>query len=98
MNKRDIEIRIGENLKELREGKGITQEVLSARLQVLGCDMSRSTLAKIEVGHRHIYLDEIIHLKTALGIEYDQMFDISERKQEEKEDGEDEKEDEEKQP
>lgn len=39
--------------------KKITQEQLSAKLQVNGCDITRSALAKIEVGQRHLYVDEL---------------------------------------
>ena len=58
MNK-DYEKRIGERLRLLREERKLTQEEVSARLQILGCDITRSALAKIEVGQRHIYADEI---------------------------------------
>ncbi len=74
-----IEKRVGENLRHLRERAGITQELLSTKLQVKGCDITRSALAKIEVGQRHIYLDEIVYLKEVLEIEYDELFDMSER-------------------
>ena len=47
---------------------------LSARLQVAGCDLTRSALAKIEVGQRHLYPDEIKALKTALGVGYEELF------------------------
>lgn len=42
--------RMGRHLAKLRQDKGLTQEQLAARLQVQGCDLTRSALAKIEVG------------------------------------------------
>ena len=55
----------------------ITQEELSAKLQVRGCDdITRSALAKIEVGQRHIYPDEIRHFKEILNVEYDDLFNV----------------------
>lgn len=75
MNK-DIESAIGANIRKLREKANITQEQLSARLQVNGCDITRSALAKIEVGQRHLYPDEIILLKKLLNISYDDIFEI----------------------
>lgn len=45
--------RMGRHLAKLRQDKGLTQEQLAARLQVQGCDLTRSALAKIEVGQRH---------------------------------------------
>ena len=50
--------------------------MLSARLQTMGCDITRSALAKIEVGQRHLYPDEIILLKAILKVSYDDIFDI----------------------
>ena len=66
--------RMGRHLSELRQEKGLTQEQLAARLQVQGCDLTRSALAKIEVGQRHLYPDEIKALTIALGIDYEQIF------------------------
>ena len=76
MNK-NIEAKVGSNIRSLREKRGMTQEVLSARLQVLGCDITRSAIAKIEVGQRHLYPDEIILIKQILGVSYDEIFDLS---------------------
>ena len=44
--------RVGTHLSWLRKQKKLTQEQLAARMQLLGCDMTRSALAKIEVGQR----------------------------------------------
>ncbi len=75
MNAR-IEKKIGQNIRRLRENAGLSQEMLSARLQVNGCDITRSALAKIEVGQRHLYPDEVILLKKLLKVSYDEIFDI----------------------
>ena len=66
--------RMGRHLAKLRQDKGLTQEQLAARLQVQGCDLTRSALAKIEVGQRHLYPDEIKALSVVLGISYEQIF------------------------
>lgn len=75
MNK-SIEKTIGNNIKNLRENAGITQEQLSARLQVNGCDITRSALAKIEVGQRHLYPDEILLIKQLLKVSFDDILDV----------------------
>lgn len=75
MNK-SIEAHIGNNIRLLREKAGITQEQLAARLQVNGCDITRSALAKIEVGQRHLYPDEILLLKKLLKVSYEDIFNI----------------------
>lgn len=66
--------RMGRHLAKLRQDKGLTQEQLAARLQVQGCDLTRSALAKIEVGQRHLYPDEIKALSVVLDISYEQIF------------------------
>ena len=66
--------RMGRHLAQLRQDAGLTQEQLTARLQVQGCDLTRSALAKIEVGQRHLYPDEIKALTIALSIGYEQLF------------------------
>ncbi len=65
---------IGRNISVLRQSRGWTQEQLSAKLQTVGCDITRSALAKIEVGQRHLYPDELKALKTVLGIRYEELF------------------------
>lgn len=71
-----VEKKIGYNLRKLREKAGVTQEYIATKLQLLGCDITRSAIAKIEVGQRHLYPDEIILLKQILGVEYNDIFDI----------------------
>jgi len=53
----------------------MTQEQLSAQLQTNGCDMTRSALAKIEVGQRHIYPDELRLFKQLLRVSYEDLLD-----------------------
>lgn len=72
----DTEKKIGENIKKLRISAGLTQDMLSAKLQLEGCDITRSALAKIEVGQRHLYPDEIILLKNILGTSFEEIFKI----------------------
>ena len=55
--------RMGRHLAKLRQDKGLTQEQLAARLQVQGCDLTRSA-----------YPDEIKALSVVLGISYEQIF------------------------
>ena len=71
-----IEKRIGSNIRSLRERAGLTQEQVAAKLQINGCDITRSAVAKIEVGQRHLYPDEIILLKNILSATYDEIFNL----------------------
>ena len=49
---------------------------VATELQVDGCDITRSAVAKIEVGQRHLYPDEIIFLKEILGTSYEEIFEL----------------------
>jgi len=75
----NVEKQIGRNLGRLREKAGLTQDMLAARLQTRGCDITRSALAKIEVGQRHIYADELPFFKAALGATWDEIFASTEQ-------------------
>jgi len=71
------EIKIGKNLRKIRIAKGKTQDYLAAKLQLNGCDLTRSAIAKIEAGQRHLYPDEIILISKILGVTCDEILDIT---------------------
>ena len=68
------EMEFGKNIRRLRKKKKLTQDQLAAQLQINGCDITRSALAKIEVGQRHLYPDEILLLKELLDVDFKDMF------------------------
>ncbi len=70
----EIEKKVGQNIRKLREQIGMTQEQLAAKLQLSGCDITRSAVAKIEVGQRHLYPDEIILIRKILRTQYEDIF------------------------
>lgn len=70
----EFERRVGQNIRELRKKSNLTQDELSAKLQLRGCDITRSALAKIEAGQRHLYPDEIALIKQILNTTYDDIF------------------------
>ena len=69
------ELQVGQQIRIFREALHLTQEQVSAQLQVRGCDITRSALAKIEVGQRHIYLDELKLLKEILKVDYADLLE-----------------------
>ena len=70
----DYEKALGQNIRRLRMQRKLSQEQVAAQLQVRGCDVTRSALAKIEVGQRHIYPDELMQLRAILGVSYEDLF------------------------
>ena len=72
----NMERKIGANIRRLRGKANMTLDQLAAKLQLEGCDITRSAIAKIEVGQRHIYPDEILLIKKILDVTYDDIFQI----------------------
>ena len=70
----EYEKALGQNIRRLRMERKLSQEQVAAQLQVRGCDVTRSALAKVEVGQRHIYPDELMHLRDILDVSYDELF------------------------
>ena len=65
---------MGANIRHFRESRQYTQEAFAAKLQCHGCDISRSTLAKIEAGIRHLSVDEIETIRMLLTMDYADFF------------------------
>ena len=65
---------IGPKVREIREQNGLTQEQLAAKCQVLGFDLTRGTLAKIESRVRAVSDHEIPFLAKALGSAVEALF------------------------
>lgn len=70
----EYEKALGQNIRQWRLKRGLSQDQLAARLQIKGCDITRSAMAKIEVGQRHIYPDEMKALREVLDISYEDLF------------------------
>jgi transcriptional regulator with XRE-family HTH domain len=70
----DYEKTVGGNIRKIRESRKMTQEKLAILLQLAGCDITRSAIAKIEVGQRHLYPDEIKLIKEIFNTTFDDIF------------------------
>ena len=65
---------IGDNLRRLRDAKGISQEKLCAMLQLRGCDIGRSTYDKYDRGELNVKVSVLIQLKDFYGCSFDDFF------------------------
>lgn len=65
---------VGQKIRELRHKHGLSGEQLAARLQLNGCNISQTTISKIELGNRHIYPAEIKALCSVFGITCDELL------------------------
>ena len=66
--------RVGKRIRSVRMQEKLSQEQLATKAQLLGCDLTRSALAKIECGQRSIYPDELKALHLALNVPYDTLL------------------------
>ena len=64
----------GKNIKELRKNKKITQDELCARMQVMGYQISRSDISKLENGKRFISDIEILGFSKVLKVPITDLF------------------------
>ncbi|RDY27003.1 XRE family transcriptional regulator [Romboutsia weinsteinii] len=66
---------IGENLKKVRIREGLSQEQLIAQLNLLGLDLDRTSLSRIENYNREVYDYELVYLSKALNINITDLYD-----------------------
>ena len=65
---------IGGKVRGYRLKNGWTQTELAARMQVVGCDLSREIIARIESGFRQTSVFEIDKFVEVSGITYNDLF------------------------
>lgn len=66
---------IGGNIQNIRIEKNMTQQEVVEQLQLMGSNMSRSTLANIECGRRNIKVSDLKLLKDFFNVDYARFFD-----------------------
>ena len=74
------DIRIGDNIRQIRKERGIGQTDLIRLLQLEGCDMTRECLVKIERCPQHIQASQLQTIKRVLNTTYDELIDGTVRK------------------
>lgn len=79
--KQDSYIPIGENIRRIRKSKKRGQTELVRQLQLLGVEMTRETLVKIERGIQHPQAQQLQGIRDILETSYDDL--LAPRKEEE---------------
>ena len=69
---------IGPQIKHLRKQSCLTQEELTARCNLIGWNITRSTLAKIESQVRRVSDSEVALMAEALKVEIAELYEGSE--------------------
>jgi transcriptional regulator with XRE-family HTH domain len=67
---------VGPQVRKLRYEKGLTQELFAARCSVLGLQLSRATLSKIEAQLRCVSDSELMLLAEALRVNVSALLPV----------------------
>ena len=62
---------IGKNIRKLRVASHLTQDEVTAKMQLMGCEISRSIYSQIEGGTYNIRVVELAALKIIFGVDYE---------------------------
>ncbi len=65
---------IGANIKRIRKEKKIKQVEMVRDLQLMGINITRESLVKIERGIQHIYASQLKAIKNVLDTTYDELL------------------------
>ena len=65
---------IGRLLSEKRKKKGFSQRGLADRLQVIGLDVDKNAIQRIECGKRFVMDIELVFICKALGVDPNEML------------------------
>ena len=74
-NKIKQDISIGNNLHILRIRAGLSQEQVSAQLQLRGLNVSREIISQMELGKYSIRVSVLLALKEIYQAEFNEFFD-----------------------
>ena len=66
---------IGERLKLLRQNKNLSQRGLARELQLIGIDMDKNIITRIETNKRYVTDFELQALKQIFNVSYDYLID-----------------------
>jgi transcriptional regulator with XRE-family HTH domain len=72
--KQDGQINIGANIRAIRKARGMGQTQLALKLQLLGVDITRETLVKIERGIQHVQASQLRGIRDVLKTSYDELL------------------------
>lgn len=66
---------LGQTIRALRIAAHLTQDQVTAKMQLAGCEISRSVYAQMECGDYNIRVCELVALKRIFNVEYDAFFE-----------------------
>ena len=69
------DFRIGPNIRKYRLQSHMTQEQVTAKMQLMGINISRSMYSQIEGGTYNIRVSELAAMKEIFNINYESFFE-----------------------
>lgn len=70
---------IGKRLRKLRADKNLSQRDLARELQLIGIDMDKNVITRIETDKRYVTDFELQALKEIFNVSYDYLIDGKEK-------------------
>ncbi|MBR1470411.1 MAG: helix-turn-helix transcriptional regulator [Lachnospiraceae bacterium] len=71
------DLSLGKQIRYLRKKQHLTQEEVTVRMQLQGCDISRSIYSQIECGTYSIRVSELFALAEIFKCDINAIFDFS---------------------
>jgi transcriptional regulator with XRE-family HTH domain len=71
MNEFQLFIKVGQNIREIRESKNISQQELASR-----CNFEKSNLSRIEAGRTNITLKTLLIISESLAVSVKELLDV----------------------
>ena len=68
------DIPIGRNIQTIRMTKNMTQREVVEQLQLMGSNLSRSSLSNIECGRRNIKASDLKALRVLFQVDFEEFF------------------------
>ena len=70
----------GENIARIRKNMKISQRFLADKLQLIGLNIDKNAIQRMESGQRFITDIEIIYLSKVLGVTFDELLNFDAKK------------------
>lgn len=72
--KNDEHTNIGINIRRIRKTRGISQTDLVGSIQLMGVEITREALVKIEKGIQHVKVSQLKAIKAVLETSYEELL------------------------
>ena len=69
------DLRIGPNIRKYRMQSHLTQDQVTAKMQLMGLNISRSIYSQIEGGTYNIRISELVAMREIFNINYESFFE-----------------------